>query len=294
MQQLSKLLLTKVLQPNIVSKLNTNSANKPYKPFKFSITEAIKHIFHDLNNWYVNFIGLAEVKKYQDRVVQVQAQLLETQEKRREIGKLLADIRIKSTQLQDEIHKHKREDDLDKFLEVMREETEILRKEKEVARQFNEYDRTERDLFTVFTNAVRESHEKQRSQLEYTKYLGLVLSIVGSFLTFCYSSLKKHELKSFIDEKLSGYSNVDTTRLCAQCLKVAEKNHDLLKNFISIIGEISLAIKEVIPKRESLVPNVGSPPNYQALENNVKVAEILTIGAMVLIFIGAIGCCCGR
>ncbi|XP_018336367.1 uncharacterized protein LOC108744904 isoform X2 [Agrilus planipennis] len=127
MQQLSKLLLTKVLQPNIVSKLNTNSANKPYKPFKFSITEAIKHIFHDLNNWYVNFIGLAEVKKYQDRVVQVQAQLLETQEKRREIGKLLADIRIKSTQLQDEIHKHKREDDLDKFLEVMREETEINR-----------------------------------------------------------------------------------------------------------------------------------------------------------------------
>lgn len=47
---------------------------------------------------------------------------------------------------------------------------------------FKEYDQAERELFTAFTNAVRDSQEKQRSQLEYSKYITMVLSIVGSFI----------------------------------------------------------------------------------------------------------------
>lgn len=38
--------------------------------------------------------------------------------------------------------------------------------------------------------------------MEYTRYFGLVLGIAGSFLTFVYSTIKKHDLKKFIEKNL--------------------------------------------------------------------------------------------
>lgn len=55
----------------------------------------------------------------------MQSQLLHIQEKRRDIGRQLSDIRIKSMELQDEIHKVKRQDDLENFLDLMKKETEV-------------------------------------------------------------------------------------------------------------------------------------------------------------------------
>ncbi|XP_063930143.1 uncharacterized protein LOC135142378 [Zophobas morio] len=164
--------------------------------------EAFHKKVASLNSWYTKFLGLDEVKLYQDRVVALQERLLETQEQRREIGRSLAEIRKKSNQLQDEIHKVKRQDDIEKFLTLMKEETEVLRQEHEVSRSFQDCDQAERELFTAFTNAVRDSHEKQRAQLEYTKYFGIILSIAGSFLAFCYTTLRKGDLKRFIEESL--------------------------------------------------------------------------------------------
>lgn len=165
--------------------------------------EAFQKKIESLNNWYTRFLHLDEVKLYQDRVVALQERLLEAQEKRREIGRSLAEIRKKSNQLQDEIHKVKRQENLEQFLGLMKEETEVLRLENQVARSFQECDQAERELFTAFTNAVRDSHEKQRAQVEYTKYFGIILSIAGSFLAFCYTTLRKDDLKRFIEESLS-------------------------------------------------------------------------------------------
>lgn len=51
--------------------------------------------------------------------------MLDIQERRREVGKHLAEIREKSLVLQDQLHKIKRQDDMDKFLDLMKEETEV-------------------------------------------------------------------------------------------------------------------------------------------------------------------------
>lgn len=75
--------------------------------------------------------------------------------------------------------------------------------EEKLSRTFAESDREEREIFTAFTNAVRDSHEKQRAQLEYTKYFGIILSIIGSLLTFCYSTVKKHELQKCIEQNIA-------------------------------------------------------------------------------------------
>lgn len=115
----------------------------------------------------------------------------------------MAGIRKRSNQLQDEIHKVKRSEDIERFLLLMKEETEVLKAEQEISRSFQECDRTERELFSAFTNAVRDSNEKQRAQVEYTKYFGIILSITGSFLAFCYTTLRKHDLKVFIEDSLA-------------------------------------------------------------------------------------------
>lgn len=110
----------------------------------------------------------------------------------------------------------KRQEDLQRFLDLMKEETDILKQELAITDTFNGCDREEREIFTAFTNAVKDSHEKQRAQLEYTKYFGLILSLVGSFLTFAYSTLRKQDLKRFIDERL----RVDNADLSTSVLRL--------------------------------------------------------------------------
>ncbi|KAJ8954212.1 hypothetical protein NQ318_005807 [Aromia moschata] len=143
---------------------------------------------NDLNKWYTKVIGLDEVKLYQDKVTALQEQLLNTQEKRREVGRQLADVRQKSLELQDEIHKVKRQEDLARFLDLMKEETEILRLESSISRTFQDYDQTERELFTAFTNAIPGLSREAEG--------------AGSFLAFMYTTLRKQDLKKFIEEKL--------------------------------------------------------------------------------------------
>lgn len=93
-----------------------------------------------------------------------------------------------------------------------------MRQENEVTKAFTECDREERDVFTAFTNAIRDSHEKQRAQLEYTKYLGLILSITGSFLVFVYSTIWKENLKRFIETTVtkSSVASEDLLKLLQQ------------------------------------------------------------------------------
>ncbi|XP_018565697.1 uncharacterized protein LOC111692935 [Anoplophora glabripennis] len=222
------------------------------------VREENKKLMYDklnrLNKWYVKVIGLDEVKLYQDRVTSLQDQLLETQEKRREVGRQLADIRQKSLELQDQIHKVKRQEDLQKFLDLMREETEILKLENSVSRTFQDYDQTERELFTAFTNAIRDSHEKQRAQLEYTKYFGLILSMAGSFLAFVYTSVKKQDLKRFMEEKLSSLERAGGDPVVLNLIQANEhtvreviKNRQALEEVVKVLERQGIREPYVVP-----------------------------------------------
>ncbi|KAJ8982594.1 hypothetical protein NQ317_005066 [Molorchus minor] len=250
------------------------------------VKEEKKKILYDrivvLNKWYTNIIGLDEVRLYQDKVTSLQEQLLSMQEKRREVGRQLADVRQKSLELQDELQKVKRQEDLQRFLDLMRKETELLRLESTVARTFQEYDQTERELFAAFTNAIRDSHEKQRAQLEYTKYFGIILSITGSFLAFFFTMLRKHDLKMFMEEKLSelkvqdniSYSHVqDIVSKTVTALAAANKETD--------IGRRSSSYEAVTVTPVPLVPN----SIYYNDEFSAEMVKVLIGTCVLLIFL---------
>lgn len=102
---------------------------------------------------------------------------------------------------------------------------QILKLERSISYTFQDYDQMERELFTAFTNAIRDSHEKQRAQAEYTKYFGLVLSIAGSFLAFVYTTVKKQDIKLFIEEQLSSLE----TKRHPEVLNLIQNNETLLE-----------------------------------------------------------------
>ncbi|KAG5886286.1 hypothetical protein JTB14_001505 [Gonioctena quinquepunctata] len=191
----------------------------------------------NLNKWYVKVIGLDEVKLYQDRVTSLQEQLLKTQEKRREVSSQLNVVRQRSVDIQNQIQHIDRKEKFDVY---------YLSLEQSVTNTFQEYDQTERELFTAFANAIRDSHEKQRAQLEYTKYLGLVLSIAGSFLAFVYTTYKKHDLKLFIDEKLSTLVEAKSDPLAQG---IIDANKTKIEEIVIVNHKM---IEEIMRNRETL------------------------------------------
>lgn len=254
--------------------------------------EVVYKKINDINKWYTKIIGLDEVRLYQDRVFDLQQKLLNAQEKRREVGLLLSDIRKKSNELQDQIHKVKRQDDLQKFLDLMREETELLKQEKDVSEFFTNCDREEREIFTAFTNAIRDSHEKQRAQLEYTKYFGLILSIAGSFLAFTYSTLRKNDLKTFIEKTITDLmatpqeSAITLSAPVLQKLQENQKKNEKVMEAIMINhSQLMNAINRqksapsVVLEKSKAIPNLNDMPDGEKL---LWFSVLSLVGLMIL------------
>ncbi|CAH1118512.1 unnamed protein product [Phaedon cochleariae] len=184
-------------------KLKIKDAPQYFQTIKEENKKIVYNKISGWNKWYNKIIGLDEVNIYLERVAALQKELLATQEKRREISGQLNEIRQRASEVQDKIQNVDRKEKFTVYCDLIKEEREVIFLERTTSNKFQEYDQTERDLFTAFTNAIRDSHEKQRAQVEYTKYLGFILSITGSFLAFVYTTYRKNDLKKFIDDKLS-------------------------------------------------------------------------------------------
>lgn len=154
--------------------------------------------------------------------------------------------------------------------------------EQNVSRTFQEYDRTEREIFTAFTNAIRDSHEKQRAQMEYTRYFGLILGITGSFLTFMYSTLKKHDLKNFIEKHLQTV-NV-TSDIEKSVLDYIKESSNDTKTEIRNVGEQINKLIELSDKTPLEITNFRSEYDSSfTTGENEKMENILIIGGIFLL-----------
>lgn len=125
------------------------------------------------------------------------------QEERREVGKLLVEVRKRSAELQEQLQKVQRWQNPEIFLDLTREETLVMKTEKELGAKFDILDKAEREIFTALSNAVRDSHEKEKAQSEYTKYWGIILSIagtlVGTLLSTIISTMRNRQLVNGIN-----------------------------------------------------------------------------------------------
>ena len=67
----------------------------------------------------------------------------------------------------------------DKYLELVTQEHTFIKEELSLLHTYQGLERNERSSFKLLSVAVRDSHEKERSQGEKTKYYSLIFSLVG-------------------------------------------------------------------------------------------------------------------
>ena len=63
---------------------------------------------------------------------------------------------------------------------LVTQEHQVLKEEREVREKAAANEKHERACFAELSNAVRDSHEKERAQAEKTKYWSVIGSIVGT------------------------------------------------------------------------------------------------------------------
>lgn len=151
---------------------------------------------------YENFVGLTEVKAAQARVVESEKRFIEMQEKRRESQQNITEVQKRIKDLHLELEKTHRGED--RYLVLVTQEHTVLKEEKTHLEEFKFFEKAERECFSALSNAVRDSHEKERAQAEKTKYWSVLGSIIGTCLgilgTTINNRLRMKELRRLVQQ----------------------------------------------------------------------------------------------
>ncbi|XP_038068177.1 mitochondrial potassium channel-like [Patiria miniata] len=129
---------------------------------------------------YEDVVGIGDVKQAQRRVTQIEQQFMEVRETVKNSAQKLHHHKAELRAIRAKLDRTARDDT--KFLEYATEEHLAIQKERKMEEEHDLLEDTERNTFANLSAAVRESHEKQRSQEERTKYWGVIGSIVGTII----------------------------------------------------------------------------------------------------------------
>ncbi|KAK7073621.1 hypothetical protein SK128_018990 [Halocaridina rubra] len=183
-----------------------------------STTSAKPEDWNDiLNRWYTkyqDFIGITDLKRAQDRVTELSEGLLDTQSRRRslqaEIEQLQEQLtlnhqRITKAELYSEEHQ--------RLFDQARDMSSRL---KEVRFEFESCEQLERDTFTQLSAAIRDCHERERTQAEQSKYWSIIASIISAALASVITSVNNwvriREIKDHVSSNnqqlLEGYQKM--------------------------------------------------------------------------------------
>lgn len=170
-----------------------------------------------LNRWYVkyqDFIGITDLKRAQDRVTELSEGLLGTQSRRRNLQAELEELqeqlnvnhqRITKAELYSEEH-----------YRLFDQARDMNARLKEVRTEFENCERIERDTFTQLSAAIRDCHERERTQAEQSKYWSIIASIVSAALASVITSINNwvriREIKDHVSANnqllLEGYQKM--------------------------------------------------------------------------------------
>ncbi|KAI8764183.1 coiled-coil domain-containing protein 51 [Biomphalaria glabrata] len=183
---------------------------------------------------YEDFVGLTEVKQAQEKVVNAEQKFLQVQEDRRNMQQELLTVQAEVRKVAAELEKTSRTDS--RYIDLVKKEHEILLIEKEMTNKIKILDKAERDFFSLLSAALRESHEKERSRAEKTKYWSIIGSVIGAIIGIAGSTFnnfkRMKELRAIVTE------NVEST---SEYKKVAD---DLIKTLALQQAQIEHAIPE--------------------------------------------------
>jgi len=189
---------------------------------------------------YENVVGLTEVKAAQARVVECERKFIETQEMRREAQKMISDVQKRIKDIHLELEKTHRGED--RYLVLVTQEHQVLKEEKNLLDEFKFYEKGEREYFSNLSNAVRDSHEKERAQAEKTKYWSILGSILGTCIGIIGTTINNRMRMAELRRLVSQNSSVEEIQAIGEGLAKDFKAHQ--EDLAKLVSEVQIVVEE--------------------------------------------------
>uniref|UniRef100_A0A8C8RTP5 Coiled-coil domain-containing protein 51 n=1 Tax=Pelusios castaneus TaxID=367368 RepID=A0A8C8RTP5_9SAUR len=174
---------------------------------------SLQRISTTVKSWwdrYEEFVGLNEVREAQGKVTEAEKVFMVARGIVREARESVEAQQIKLKEVRDRLDRVSREDI--QYLELATLEHRLLQEEKRYRTAYLTAEESEREKFSLFSAAVRESHEKERTRAEKTKNWSIIGSVLGAVIGVLGSTyinrVRLQELKALVLEAQKGPINL--------------------------------------------------------------------------------------
>lgn len=190
-------------------------------------------------NRYEEFVGLNEVREAQGNVTEAEKVFMVARGLVREAREALEVQQAKLKEVRDRLDRISRDDN--QYLELATLEHRMLQEEKRLRTAYIHAEDSEREKFSLFSAAVRESHEKERTRAERTKNWSLIGSVLGALIGVAGSTyvnrVRLQELKALLQEAQKGpVSLQEAIREQASSYSLQQRDlHDLMADLKGLV-----------------------------------------------------------
>lgn len=188
---------------------------------------------------YEEFVGLNEVREAQGNVTEAEKVFMVARGLVREAQEDLERQQAKLKEVRDRLDRISREDS--QYLELATLEHRMLQEEKRLRTAYVRAEDSEREKFSLFSAAVRASHEKERTRAERTKNWSLIGSVLGALIGVAGSTyvnrVRLQELKALLLEAQKGpVSLQEAIREQASSYSLQQRDlHDLMADLRGLV-----------------------------------------------------------
>ena len=135
----------------------------------------------------------------------------------------ISNIRSDITNIQTEIHEHKRGDR--QYLELMKKEFEAIQHKNQLEEHYSILDRKERELFTHLQAKINMLHEKSKS---HTRQWGIISTIIGATLGIIGTSISAY----YRNNDIRNIQRSNQTQMQEQIEPIMQAQNQLEKRLI--------------------------------------------------------------
>ncbi|NXX84151.1 CCD51 protein, partial [Urocolius indicus] len=217
---------------------------------------------------YEEFVGINEVREAQGKVTEAENVFMIARGIVREARENVEAQQMKLKEIRDRLDRVSRDDT--QYLELATLEHRLLQEEKRYRSAYLNAEESEREKFSLFSAAVRESHEKERTRAEKTKNWSIIGSVLGAIIGVLGSTyvnrVRLQELKVLVLEAQKGPINLQ------EAIKEQASSHYLQQKDLS---EVIADLKSVLQTRTSQETKEGALLTRENRNDSIKIDSIL-------------------
>ncbi|XP_009564147.2 mitochondrial potassium channel [Cuculus canorus] len=217
---------------------------------------------------YEEFVGINEVREAQGKVTEAEKVFMIARGIVREARENVEAQQIKLKEIRDRLDRVSRDDT--QYLELATLEHRLLQEEKRYRATYLNAEESEREKFSLFSAAVRESHEKERTRAEKTKNWSIIGSVLGAIIGVLGSTyvnrVRLQELKVLVLEAQKGPINLQ------EAIKEQASSHYLQQKDLS---EVITDLKNLLQTRTSQEIKEGIVLSGQNRNDSIKLDSLL-------------------